>query len=106
MVDIEPHAPHTTGPPHGAPIVGVGGSPPVDDGDVKDLVVRMSMLRKGDYMAEKLLQAKAIAATGAAVGLVVHMDHLGDAYSGLPFVFRGFRTLEDTKAALRKLREA
>ena len=43
---------------------------------------------------------------GAAVSLVVYMDHLGDAYSGLPFVFRGFRTLEDTKAALGKLREA
>ena len=31
--------------------------PPVDYGDAPHLVVRMSMLRKGDYVAKKLLQA-------------------------------------------------
>ena len=31
--------------------------PPVDYGDARHLVVRMSMLRKGDYVAKKLLQA-------------------------------------------------
>ena len=49
--------------------------PPVGDGDARHLVVRMSMLRKGDYVAKKLLQAisvwppSASQCTGTEVGL-------------------------------------